>query len=92
MYFLHLEAILTLELKEPPYAAEALQWGFRVFRTQEEVIEMKGNHGDLLIGIVIGAMLGGTYGTQLSTLLPTLVPVFLAVIVLVYGLKFLGVH
>ena len=59
---------------------------------KEEVIYMKGSHGDLLIGIVIGAMLGGTYGTQLSTLLPTLVPVFLAVIVLVYGLKFLGVR
>lgn len=71
--------------------AETPERGFRVYRG-EEVIGMKGAHGDLLIGIVIGAMLGGTYGTQLSTLLPTLVPVFLSVIVLVYGLKFLGVR
>lgn len=85
--------------------AETPERGFRVYRGShrhltgchqalpgEEVIGMKGAHGDLLIGIVIGAMLGGTYGTQLSTLLPTLVPVFLSVIVLVYGLKFLGVR
>ena len=89
MYLPQLKAILTLEVKEPPLAADKAQRGFQ---GKKEVIQMKGNHGDLLIGIVIGAMLGGTFGTQLSTLLPTLVPVILTVVVLVYGLKFLGVH
>lgn len=89
LYFKQLKAILTLEVKEPPLAGDRPQWGFRV---EKEVIQMKGNHGDLLIGIVIGALLGGTFGTQLSALLPTLVPVILTVVVLVYGLKFLGVH
>ena len=52
---------------------------------------MKGGHGDLLIGVVIGAVIGGAYGISLSTL-TTLVPAFLAIVVLVYGLKFLGLR
>ncbi len=52
---------------------------------------MKGAYGDLLIGVVIGVVIGGTLGISLSTL-PTLVSAVAMIVLLVYGLKFLGLR
>lgn len=43
-------------------------------------------HGDLITGILVGTVLGGMYGTHLGTVLPIL----FGLLVVVYGLKFLG--
>ena len=47
---------------------------------------MKGEHADLITGILVGTVLGGMYSAQLGTLLPIL----FGLLVVVYGLKFLG--
>lgn len=47
---------------------------------------MKGEHADLITGILVGTVLGGMYATHLGTILPIL----FGLLVVVYGLKFLG--
>lgn len=47
---------------------------------------MKGEHADLITGILVGTVLGGMYSAHLATLLPIL----FGLLVVVYGLKFLG--
>ncbi len=49
---------------------------------------MKGEHVDLLTGILIGAVIGGTYATHLATY----VPLLLVILAVVFGLKFLGLR
>lgn len=47
---------------------------------------MKTEHSDLITGILVGTVLGGMYASHLGTLLPIL----FGLLVVVYGLKFLG--
>lgn len=47
---------------------------------------MKGEHIDLLTGILIGTVVGGMYSTHLATVLPILV----GLLAVVFGLRFLG--
>ena len=48
----------------------------------------KGEHVDLLTGILIGAVIGGIYATHLATY----VPLLLVILGVVFGLKFLGLR
>ena len=54
----------------------------------EGVNGMKGEHVELLTGVLIGSVIGGMYAEHLATYVPLLV-VILAV---VFGLKFLGLR
>ncbi len=47
---------------------------------------MKGEHMDLLTGVLIGTVIGGVYSVHLSTVLPIL----LGTLAVVFGLKFIG--
>ena len=49
---------------------------------------MKGEHFDLVTGILVGTVVGGMYSQHLATILPIL----LGILVVVYGLKFLGLR
>ncbi len=49
---------------------------------------MKGEHFDLITGILVGTVIGGMYSAHLATILPIL----LGLLVVVYGLKFLGLR
>ena len=53
---------------------------------EEEGIQMKNEHMDLLTGILIGTVIGGVYSVHLATVLPIL----LGTLAVVFGLKFLG--
>ena len=54
--------------------------------SREGVNLMKGEHADLITGILVGTVIGGMYSTQLGAVLPIL----FGLLVVVYGLKFLG--
>ncbi len=47
---------------------------------------MKGEHIDLLTGVLIGIVIGGMYSVHLGVVLPILV----GTLGIVFGLKFLG--
>ena len=47
---------------------------------------MKGEHSDLLTGILIGSVIGGMYAEHLGTYIPLL----LVILGVVFGLKCLG--
>ena len=47
---------------------------------------LKGEHVDLLTGILIGTVIGGMYSAHLGTVLPILV----GTLAVVFGLKFLA--
>ena len=49
---------------------------------------MKGEHFDLITGLLVGTVIGGMYSAQLATVLPIL----MGILVVVYGLKFLGLR
>ena len=48
---------------------------------------MKGEHVELVIGVLIGTVIGGMYTQYLSFLLPVL----LGILAVVFGLKFLSI-
>ncbi len=49
---------------------------------------MKGEYNDLITGILVGTVIGGVYSAHLATILPILV----GLLVVVFGLKFLGLR
>lgn len=49
---------------------------------------MKGEHLDLITGILVGTVVGGMFSAHLATILPIL----LGILVVVYGLKVLGLR
>ena len=49
---------------------------------------MEKEHLDLITGVLVGTVIGGMYSTHLATILPIL----FGLLVVVYGLKFLGLR